>query len=88
MPHAFHPDLRLARFLAGLPPTWIGVGASDLFHDEGVRYAQRLTEAGVPRELVTVPGAYHGFDAIEGSAAVSKEFVRAQLSAVDTALNK
>lgn len=74
--------------LAGLPPTWIGVGTSDLFHDEDVRYAQRLTEAGVPCELVTVPGAYHGFDAIEGSAGVSKEFVRAQLSAVDTALNK
>jgi acetyl esterase/lipase len=73
--------------LAGLPPAWIGVGTRDLFYDEDVSYARRLTEAGVPCELVEIPGAYHGFDAIESSAGVSKDFVRAQLSALDAALN-
>ena len=33
--------------LHGLPPAWIGVGTLDLFHDECVAYAQRLTAAGV-----------------------------------------
>lgn len=41
----------------------------------------------MPCELVEIPGAYHGFDAIEAKAAVSKDFIRAQLSAVDKALN-
>ena len=36
--------------LRGLPPTWIGVGTLDLFHDEDVSYAARLSEAGVPCE--------------------------------------
>jgi acetyl esterase/lipase len=37
--------------LSGLPATWLGVGSFDLFHDEDMTYAQRLTEAGVACEL-------------------------------------
>ena len=47
--------------LSGLPPTWIGVGTADLFHDECVDYANRLRAAGVPTELEIVPGGFHGF---------------------------
>lgn len=54
--------------LAGLPPAWIGVGTLDLFHDEDVEYARRLNAAGVPCELVEVPGGYHGFDTLTESA--------------------
>jgi acetyl esterase/lipase len=61
--------------LSGLPPTWIGVGTNDLFHDEDVSYAERLRAAGVPTQLEVVPGAYHGFDAVERRAAVSKTFI-------------
>ncbi len=50
--------------LAGLPPAWIGVGDLDVFYDENVAYAERLTSAGVPCELVTVPGMYHGADGL------------------------
>jgi acetyl esterase/lipase len=50
--------------LSGLPPAWIGVGELDLFHDEDVDYAERLAQAGVPCELVTVPGMYHGADGV------------------------
>lgn len=50
--------------LAGLPPAWIGVGGIDLFVDENIDYARRLNDAGVPCELIVVPGAFHGFDMI------------------------
>ncbi len=48
--------------LAGLPPTYIGVGALDLFLDEDLDYARRLLRAGVPTELHVYPGAFHGFN--------------------------
>lgn len=69
-----------AEDLAGLPPTWIGVGTADLFHDEDVRYAQRLEEAGVPVDLEVVPGAFHGFD--RAPTDVSRSFVDAYVAAV------
>ena len=68
--------------LAGLPPTWIGVGTLDLFHDEDLAYAGRLKEAGVQCELTVVPGAFHGFDAVFPKAPVSREFRGAQLAAL------
>ncbi|MFJ1709231.1 alpha/beta hydrolase [Kitasatospora sp. NPDC088346] len=48
--------------LAGLPPTFIGVGELDLFRDENLDYAARLRAHGVPVELHLYPGAYHAFD--------------------------
>lgn len=72
--------------LRGLPPTWIGVGTCDLFHDEDVAYAERLREAGVPVELERVDGAFHGFDAALPSAAVSRRFFEAQCAAIARAL--
>ncbi|MDE8344616.1 MAG: alpha/beta hydrolase [Acidocella sp.] len=47
--------------LAGLPPAYIAVGALDLFLEENLDYARRLTRAGVPVELHVYPGAVHGF---------------------------
>lgn len=73
--------------LTGLPPAWIGVGTLDLFHDEDVRYAHRLTEAGVACELHVVPGAFHGFDAVFPKAGVTREFWREQASALRAALS-
>lgn len=48
--------------LAGLPPTFISTGALDLFLEEDIDYARRLTRAGVPTEFHIYPGAFHGFD--------------------------
>ena len=45
--------------MAGLAPAWIGVGDLEVFYDEDVAYAEKLTSAGVPCKLVTVPGMYH-----------------------------
>ena len=52
---------RVAR-LAGLPPTYLGVGALDLLMEEDLEYARRLIREGVPTELHVYPGAFHGFD--------------------------
>jgi len=68
--------------LAGLPPTWIGVGTLDLFHDEDVEYARRLSEAGVPCELHVIEGAYHAFDVAEPKAPVSRDFRKRQTGAL------
>lgn len=65
--------------LAGLPPTWIGVGDIDLFHDENLAYADALRAAGVPVHTEVVPGAPHGFEAIAPDTEFSKRYVlRAQ----------
>lgn len=54
--------------LSGLPPTFIGTAALDLFVDENIEYARRLIRAGVPTELHVWPGAFHGFDLLPGPA--------------------
>lgn len=60
--------------LAGLPPTYIAVGALDLFLDEDIAYAQRLLRAGVPTELHIFPGAYHGFEmAVEAKVTIAAQ---------------
>ena len=47
--------------VSGLPPTFISVGGLDLFLEENMTYADRLSRAGVPVELHLYPRAYHGF---------------------------
>ena len=47
--------------VSGLPPTYISVGGLDLFLEENMIYADRLSRAGVPVEFHIYPGAYHGF---------------------------
>ncbi len=56
-----------AEDLANLPPTYISVGALDLFLEEDLDYARRLTRAGVAIECHVYPGGYHGFDVTPGS---------------------
>jgi len=72
--------------LSGLPPAWIGVGTNDLFHDEDLAYAERLTAAGVPCQVEVVPGAFHGFDAIVPKASVSQSFFASQCASLRSAL--
>jgi acetyl esterase len=47
--------------LSGLPPTLILTAEFDPLRDEGVAYAERLTEAGVPVEHVHASDQMHGF---------------------------
>ncbi len=72
--------------LSGLAPAWIGVGTNDLFHDEDLAYAERLTRAGVPCHVEVVPGAFHGFDLAVPKAQVSQSFFASQCASLRTAL--
>jgi triacylglycerol lipase len=71
--------------LAGLPPAYIATGALDLFLEENLDYARRLTRAGVPTELHVYPGAYHGFD-VSPDAAVTQRAQRDWFAALQRAL--
>lgn len=62
-----------AASLAGLPPTWISVGALDLFLDENIAYARRILAEGGLAELHIYPGAYHAFQ-WASEARVAKRF--------------
>jgi acetyl esterase/lipase len=46
--------------LTGLPPAYISAMEFDPLRDEDVLYALKLMEAGVPVELHTFPGTFHG----------------------------
>ncbi|HLK24159.1 MAG TPA: alpha/beta hydrolase [Caulobacteraceae bacterium] len=70
-----------AETLAGLPATFIAVGALDLFLEENLEYARRLMRAGVPVELHVYPGAFHGFGLV-GETALSRRADRDELEAL------
>lgn len=74
--------------LTGLAPAWIGVGTLDLFHDEDLAYAERLRQAGVPCEVETVPGAFHGFDLLMPKAGVSQAFFASQCESLRNAFGR
>jgi acetyl esterase/lipase len=52
-----------AENLVGLAPAVIITGALDLFMEENLEYARRLSRAAVPVDLIVYSGAYHGFQA-------------------------
>ena len=74
--------------LSGLAPAWIGVGTLDLFYNENLMYAQRLKNAGVPCDVVVVPGAFHGFDRVAPRADVSRAFFDSQCASLRGVLTK
>lgn len=57
--------------LQGLPPAYVSAMEFDPLRDEDVLYAARLLEAGVPTELHTFPGTYHGSSLVR-TAAISR----------------
>jgi len=57
----------LASDLQGLPPSFIGVGALDLFLEEDVAFALKLSRSGVAMELHVYPGVPHMFDQYPGA---------------------
>lgn len=74
----FSPSL--AADLSNLPPAYIATGSLDLFFDENLDYARRLTAAGVSAELHSYAGAIHAFNAIP-DAALSQRFNAGLLAA-------
>jgi acetyl esterase/lipase len=58
--------------VSGLPPTYVDVGALDIFRDEDVEYARRIAATGTPVELHVHPGVPHAFDVFAPDADVSR----------------
>lgn len=56
-----------AEDLSGLPPTYLAVGAIDLFLQEDLEFVNRLSQAGVPVEAHVYPGVYHGFHRVQAA---------------------
>ncbi|GAA1000521.1 alpha/beta hydrolase [Subtercola frigoramans] len=58
-------DIRVAPLravsFAGLPPTLVQVGEHDVLRDQGVAYARGFQQAETYVELITYPGAPHGW---------------------------
>ena len=73
-----------ANDLSDLPPAYIHVGDADLFAEENIDYARRLTKAGVPVELHVFPGGFHGFEVF----AAETRMARQCLDATDKALKR
>ena len=72
--------------LSGLPPAFVAVGTEDLFRDEDIDYAQRLMAAGVPTELLVVPGMFHGGENMAPEAGVSQRLRLGYLDALKRAI--
>ena len=61
IPRFLHSPVE-AESLQGLPPAYIEVAEFDCLHDDGILYAKRLKETGIPVELYETRGTIHGFD--------------------------
>ena len=61
-----------AKSLRGLPSTYIDVGEVDIFRDEDVEFARRLSADGVGIELHVYAGCPHAFEALGRMTAVAQ----------------
>ena len=71
-----------AEDLSGLPPAYIDVGDLDLFRDEDIVLAQRLSAAGVPVEFHLWTGAYHASELFAPQAALSQRIWATRYAAI------
>ncbi|MBS1895284.1 MAG: alpha/beta hydrolase [Actinobacteria bacterium] len=74
-----------AESLEGVAPAYICVMQFDPLRDEGIAYARKLLEAGVPVELHLFPGTFHG-SALIGAAAVSQREAKEEETVLRRAL--
>lgn len=67
-----------AQDLGRLAPAFIDVGSVDTFRDEAVDYASRIWTDGGEAELHVWPGAYHCFEIVAPTVAVSRQALQAR----------
>ena len=61
-----------------LPEAYIETAEFDCLHDDGIRYAQKLRDAGIPVELNETEGTMHGFDIVQ-NAPTTREALSARI---------
>jgi len=69
----------------GLPPATVLTCGFDPLRDEGIAYADRLSEAGVPTTHLHYPGAVHGILSVTDEVALAEEAMAEVVSALDGA---
>ena len=80
-PDAYAAPAR-AEDLSRLPPTYIDVGDLDLFRDEDIAIAQRLSAAGIPVEFHLWTGAYHASELFAPEASLSRQIWATRYTAI------
>jgi acetyl esterase/lipase len=73
--------------LSGLPPAYIAVAGHDPLRDDGARYAELLTAAGVPAELHVAKTLVHGYLGYDGVVPAATEAVGLGMAALRRALH-
>jgi acetyl esterase/lipase len=74
--------------LSGLPPAFIGTAEYDPLRDDGARYAELLSAAGVPVELYNTPTLVHGFVSFALVVPAAAEATNRGLAALKAALHR
>ena len=64
-----------ARELSGLASTVVAVAEADVLRDDGIDYARRLEEAGVPVRLIRCRGMIHGFARWTGAVPAARRWI-------------
>ncbi len=77
-----------AESLKDLPPAYVTVEEQDLLRDEGIAYAQKLMQHGVPTELHVYPGAFHGSFGDVPKAGVSRRHLGGKIAALKKVFEK
>ena len=75
-----------AKDLSGLPPAYVTTMEFDPLRDEGILYALGLMQAGVPVELHSYPGTFHG-SAMLPMAEISRRGIEEATSALKRRLS-
>ncbi|UUO00369.1 alpha/beta hydrolase [Mycolicibacterium novocastrense] len=76
-----------AKDLTGLPPAYIAVAGHDPLRDDGARYAELLSAAGVRVELHNAESLVHGYLGYAGVVPAATEATERGLRALRTALH-
>ena len=68
--------------VTALAPLYLDVPALDILRDEGIRYAGRLSEAGIATELHVYPGVPHGFELFTPDIKMAKMVMEIRIRAI------
>jgi acetyl esterase len=74
--------------LSGLPPAFIGIAENDPVRDDGARYAELLSAAGVPVELRNERTMVHGYISFAVVVPAAAEAMNRGLAALKAALHQ